>query len=351
MANTTRLSNPDRISLLSNLSTLLASGIPILDAVSSICEDSKGNLKKILEALKEDLKQGKNISASFAGFPLAFDKVTVNLIKAAEGAGTLDATLKDLRDYTQKEIEFTDKVKFALIYPTLILMLFTAVLLVILIVVVPKIATVFSRLKVTLPLPTRLLIFFSNLLLHNTAWVVGGLVIMAGGLILLYRYKRDLILGLVFSLPGISSLVRDIDFTHFSRSLFLLLSSGVPITTALELASQVVVRRQTVILFAKAKEMVAAGKRFSEGLHHAHGLVPNIMVKLIEAGEKSGTLEKSMADVAGYLDYQVSNRLKALTTLIEPVLLVVVGLSVGGMMIAIIAPIYGLISQVSATTR
>ena len=348
MTSNIRLSSSDRISLLGNMSTLLASGIPILDTVSSISEDSKGNLKIILEALKEDLKQGKSIAMSFSRFPAAFDKVTVNLIKAAEGAGTLDTTLKDLRDYTQKEIEFMDKVKFALIYPTLILILFTAVLLVILVVVIPKIALVFSRLKVTLPLPTRILIFFSNLLLHNTVWVAGGAVLVAAGIFLLYRYKRDTILGLVFSLPLISTLVRDIDFTRFSRSLYLLLGSGVPITTALGLATDVIVHHQTAILFTQAREMVAAGNRFSEGMRKAKSSVPTIMIRLIEAGEKSGTLEKALADVANSLDYQVSNRLKAITTLIEPILLIIVGISVGGMMMAIITPIYGLISQVGS---
>ena len=348
MTSNIRLSASDRISLLGNMSTLLASGIPILDTVSSISEDSKGNLKIILEALKEDLKQGKGIAMSFSRFPAAFDKVTVNLIKAAEGAGTLDTTLKDLRDYTQKEIEFMDKVKFALIYPTLILILFTAVLLVILIVVIPKIALVFSRLKVTLPLPTRILIFFSNLLLHNTVWVVGVVILVCTGIFLLYRYKRDLILGLVFSFPLISTLVRDIDFTRFSRSLYLLLSSGVPIATALGLATEVIVQHQTEVLFTQAKEMVVAGKRFSEGMRKAKSSVPTIMIRLIEAGEKSGTLEKALADIANSLDYQVSNRLKAITTLIEPILLIMVGISVGGMMMAIITPIYGLISQVGS---
>ncbi len=346
-SNNIHLSAGDRISLLGNLSTLLTSGIPILDAVASMAEDSKGNLKKILEELMEDLKQGKNISTSFATFPQSFDRITVNLIKAAEEAGTLDETLRDLRDYTQKEIEFTDKIKFALIYPVIILILFVAVMLVILIVVIPKIAQVFSRLKVTLPLPTRVLIFMSNTLLQNTAWVVGGIIVATLALIIIFKKNRQLIFGVVFTLPIISSLVRDIDFARFSRSLYLLLRSGVPITSALELASQVVIRRQTTLLFAHAKDMVLAGKRFSEGIRQAKGVVPNTMIKLIEAGEKSGTLEKSMADVASYLDYQVSNRLKALTAVIEPVMLILVGLSVGGMMLAIIAPIYGLIGQVS----
>ncbi|MDO8488173.1 MAG: type II secretion system F family protein [bacterium] len=341
-----RLSTADHISLLSNLSTLLASGVPILEAVASLSEDTKGNLKKILEALMEDLKQGKQVSDSFAAFPESFDKVTVNLIKAAEGAGTLDETLKDLRDYTQKEAEFIDKIIFALIYPGIILVLFASVLLVILIVVIPKIATVFLRLKVPLPLPTRIMIFMSTALLENTVWVVGGLLLITVAVILLYRKNRHLVLEVVFMLPVVSSLVRDIDLTRFSRSLYLLLRSGVPITTALELASQVVVRRQTSQLFAKAKEMVYSGKRFSEGIRQNKGIVPNIMIKLIEAGEKSGTLETSMADVANYLDYQVTNRLKAVTAIIEPALLIAVGLSVGGMMLAIIAPIYGLVGQI-----
>ena len=168
------LSSSEKMNLFGNLSTMLAAGVPLLEVVNSIMEDTKGSQLKILTTLKNDLMQGKRIHSSFSQFPRVFDKVTINLIKASEEAGTLETVLRDLRDHIQKEMEFTDKIKFALLYPSLILIVFAGMLLTILIVVVPRIATVFSRLKVKLPLPTRILIFISDLLLKHTFFLLGG---------------------------------------------------------------------------------------------------------------------------------------------------------------------------------
>ena len=342
------LSHTEKAALLGNLATMLAAGIPILEAVESVLEDTKGNQKKILTALKADLMQGKHVSASFAAFPRVFDQVSINLIKASEEAGTLETTLKDLREHLQKETEFADKIKFAMIYPLLILVLFTGLLLMILVVVIPKISSVFSRLKVQLPLPTRILIFVSNLLLHQTWYLVGGLALFLTVSIWAYHKNRRLIMELLYRLPLVSQLIKEIDFVRFSRNMHLLLSSGLPITTALELSEHVVLRSQTAKIIAKSRDMVASGKRLSEGFRTGKGVIPSLMIKLTEAGEKSGTLDRAMADISAFLDYQVSNTLKALTAVMEPVLLVIVGVSVGGMMLAIIAPIYGLIGQVSS---
>ncbi|KKU28478.1 MAG: Type IV pilin [Candidatus Amesbacteria bacterium GW2011_GWA2_47_11b] len=342
----TTLSNSEKLSILRNLGIMLGSGIPLAEAVESLLEDTKGNQRKVLLNLRADLQQGTQISESFASYPRVFDKVTLNLIKAAEEAGTLETTLKDLQEHIQKEIEFTDKVKFAMIYPGLIMALFAGVLLMILTVVVPRISGVFSRLRVELPLPTKVLIWASNLLLQNTALIIVGVVVVVGGALLLYRMRRQWVLALFFGLPGISGLVRQIDWTRFSRSLYQLLSSGLPITVALELAGDVVMDRRIAKLIARCREMVIAGKKVSDGLRMGKKIVPNMMIKLVEAGERTGTLDKSMQEISEHLDYEVGNSLKAATALLEPVLLVIVGISVGGMMLAIIAPIYGLIGQV-----
>ncbi len=345
MSNLT-LSNNEKLSMLRNLAIMLGAGIPILEVVNSLIEDTAGNQKKVLLTLRADLMQGQQIAASLANFPKVFDKITVNLIKAAETAGTLETTLRDLRDHIQKEIEFSDKIKFAMIYPILIMVVFAGVLLMILTVVVPKIATVFARLKVELPLPTKILIGASNILINNTMLLGVGLVVVGVGIILLYKHNREMVLKILHSLPVISGLVKQIDFARFSRSLYLLLNSGLPITVALELSQEVVMDSKIKKLLANSREMVIGGKKLSDGLRLGKKIVPNMMIKLIEAGERSGTLDKSMQELSQYLDYEVSNTLKAATALLEPILLVLVGVSVGGMMLAIIAPIYGLIGQV-----
>ncbi|HSW89387.1 MAG TPA: type II secretion system F family protein [Patescibacteria group bacterium] len=340
------LSTNEKIGLISNLTTMLAAGIPIMEATESLLSDSKGNSKIILAQLRDDLIQGNRVNASFAKFPRVFDKVTINLIKASEEAGTLAQILKDLKDNYRREAEFSDKIKGAMIYPILILIIFTGVLLMILIVVVPKISTVFSRLPIQLPLPTKILIAASNILLKQTIPLFAAIGAIVFLLVILYKRNRGALLGPILKLPLISDLVKKIDIARFAHSMHLLLSSGLPITAALELAQDVVVRPDMRKLIGKVRETVASGKHFSEGFRDTHNLIPVIMVKLLEVGDKTGTLDKSMEDISDYMEYEVGNQLKTITVVLEPIMLVFVGIAVGGMMLAIIAPIYGLIGQV-----
>lgn len=343
-----RLSVEERIGLISNLSTMLKAGIPIIDTVSSLLEEAKGNQRKILLSLQEDLTAGKQISDSFARYPLIFDKVTINLLKAAEEAGTLEATLKDLEKNIQQEMEFSDKVKSAMFYPMIVMVIFVGVLLGMLLFVIPRISGVFSRMNVVLPLPTRILITVSNFMIHNWIVVVVGILIITTILVILYKTKREMVLAFFFGMPGVANLVRQIDITRFSRSLHLLLASGIPITTSLELAQEVILKKEVQELVSKAREQAQAGHPFSAGLRSKSNIIPSMMIKLMEVGERSGTLEEAMLNVSEHMDYIVSKQIKRLTALLEPIMLVMVGLAVGGMMMAIIAPIYGLISQVGA---
>ncbi len=181
------LSDKDKLSLVGNLSTMLAAGIPILETVDALLSDSKGNLQKVLETVREGMIQGQHLHNSFSKFPFIFDKVTINVLKASEEAGTLEVTLKDLHGQIQKNIEFNDKIKAAMIYPVIISIVFFAVFLVILIVVIPQISTVFSKLRVTLPLPTRILIFISHLVISYTAPLMLCLALFVFGIYFLYR--------------------------------------------------------------------------------------------------------------------------------------------------------------------
>lgn len=340
------LSNNDKLNILSDLSTMLSAGIPLLESVNALLEDSKGNQKKLLEVLRDDLTQGKHVYFTFSKFPNVFTKVTSSIVKASEEAGTLDVTLKDIKENLKKDIEFSDKIKSALIYPLFIVFVFFGVLLMILIVVIPKISSVFSRLKSELPLPTKILIFMSDALLDYTIPIVLGIAFLSVGLFFFYKKNKSLLLNMLFKLPLLSMLARDIDLTRFSRSFYLLLNAGIPITNALELTEEVVVKKEVALAIKHAKEAVIAGKKLSEGFRDKKKVFPSIAIRITEAGERSGTLDKSMIDISEFLDYQVAGRLKTVTVLLEPILLVVIGAFVGGMMLAIIAPIYGLIGQV-----
>lgn len=334
--------------MLTNLSTMLSAGIPILEVIETMLEDVKGNQLKVYKSMREDVIQGKHLYEAFSRFPNIFNKVTINIIKAAEEAGNLDQTLKDIKAQSVKDSEFRDKVLFALMYPALITVVMGGVMLMILIVVVPKIATVFSRMTIELPLPTKIMIWASNMLLTNTIPVVLVTVAFFAAVYFTYKRNRNLILQPLFNLPGIASLIRKMDLTIFTRNLSLLLAAGIPITSALELVQNVVVKKEIADTIKLSHKMILSGKNLSEGLKSHRHIIPTLMIKIIETGERSGSLDKSLQEISEYLDYTVSNELKAVTALLEPILLVIVAIAIGGMMAAIIAPIYGLIGSVGS---
>lgn len=344
----TRISSDEKISLFISLATMLSAGITIIEAIDSLLEGSKGNLKKILTSLKDDLTQGKRIYVSFSRFPQVFDNVTISIVKAAEESGTLDTTLKQVKENLQKEAEFIGSIKSALLYPLFIVVTFTFVFLMILIVVIPKISQVFLSLKMELPLPTQILIFLSNLIVKQPIPVLLFVIVLAFLSVFLIKTRRKELFYMISMLPGISNLIIQIDLVRFTRSMAMLYSSGMTITTSLELCEGIVMSKATSDMIKHAKTIIFSGKKLSDSLKANKNIVPNIMIKIVEAGEKSGSLEESMKEVSFYLDYQVTHTLKTLTALIEPIMLVVVGGLVGSMMLSIIAPIYSLIGQVGA---
>ncbi len=348
MTNPTALTSREKLDIISSLGTLLKSGIPILDAVESLIDESRGNEKKILVNLRDDLNQGKNIADTFSKYPKAFDPVTVNLLKAAEEAGTLDASLDDLIINTKKDIDLQDKVKAALLYPFVVFGVFAVVLLLILTFVIPRIASVFLRLKVTLPLPTKILIFVSKALIAYKLQFILGFVLSIVLIIVIFKLKKDFFYKILTSLPVIKKIATTLDLARFTRTMYLLLSAGIPITESLEFAKEVVYKKEILQIISKAKNSISSGKKLSTDFKTTNHVIPPLMVKVIESAEKSGTLEKGMKDLSEQFEVRVTENLKTATTLIEPLMLIIVGILIGGMMLSIIAPIYGLISQVGA---
>lgn len=340
------LSFEDKLSLISNLETMLSAGIPLIDAVDALIAETKGNQQKILRVLREDLSQGKTISESFAKFPNAFNRVIINLIKGGEKSGTLEAILKDLKTSIRSDMEFNSQLKGALAYPILVLVVFTGVILLMLIFVLPRIAVVLEGLNVELPWTTRLLIAFSHLLLDRPLQVAAGAGVLVFIFVLMFIFQRKTIVNGVLALPVISTLVRYIDLTRFTRSMSLLLGAGIPITESLDLSERVILRKDIHNAVILSHQMVVAGKTLSEGFKLHRKCFPGMMIMLTEAGERSGSLNVTMQELSEYFNWRVQETLKKVTILLEPIMLVVIGLMVGGLMLSILIPIYKLISSI-----
>ncbi len=341
-----RLSPKDKLTIMSNLATMLGSGIPILEAVDTLLEDNKGPTRRILLLFKASLSDGRPLSHAMKKAPRVFDPVTVNLLQAAETAGTLEEALHDLAISIKKDMSFNDKIRSSLLYPGFIMVIFVLVLTVILVFVVPRISKVFLGLRVELPLPTVLMIKLSDFVVNYYPYILLAIAISIAILIWLFRTKRQAILNVFLNLPLLTRLGRLIDLTRFTRSMGQLLRAGVPVAEALQLSAKVVTKREIAAFIERMYQSVSAGSPLSGGLKGSEHVIPPILLHIMQTAERSGTLEKSMQELSEYCETQVSRTLKNITTLIEPVLIVVIGLLVGGMMLAIIAPIYSIISQI-----
>ncbi|HWT55737.1 MAG TPA: type II secretion system F family protein [Candidatus Microsaccharimonas sp.] len=342
-----RLKGKERLSLFSDLSTMLTAGIPILEAVVSLEEDATSNMKKVLKVLHETLNNGEPLSRGLSRMPNAFDQISVNLIRAAEAGGTLEETLHDIVQTTKKELAFADQLRNTMIYPLFVMGVFLAIVVLMLTFVIPRVAKVFTAMKVHMPFITKVMISTSNTFTQH--WLVITVAFFAFVLLLagIIKANSRAIARTLLSLPGLKKLGTNIDLTRFTRSFGLLMHAGVPVLEALSLSKKVVRKKNIIAVIDHMTTNVENGKPLSTGLRAKRGVIPPIMSRSIETAEESGTLEQTMQNLTEYFDDQVAGSIKVVSSLVEPVLLVLVGGMVGTLMITIIAPIYNLISQIN----
>lgn len=342
-----RITDKEKLSLITNLSSLVNAGISLFEAIETLSEQTEGSQKKILVEMSAGLEQGKKISSVLEKFPKAFDPVTINLLRSAENSGNLGKTLKDLSENIERDIDFKNKVQGALVYPGLIMVLFLGVVIMILTYVIPRISSVFSKLNVVLPLPTKIMIASSEFFLAYWPYITGGFVVLLVSLFILYRNNKRAFVNLLFSLPLISKLARKIDLARFTKNFNLMLASGIPITEVLDSMVFIVQKADMAKAIVSAKDKVSEGNDLSESLSEYKDIFPPIFIKIVNAGEKSGTLEESMLKLSVRFEKEVEDTLDLIVTILEPAMLVVLGVLVGGIMLSIIAPIYQLIGNIS----
>jgi type II secretory pathway component PulF len=346
-ASKIRLKSKERLNLFTDLSTMLTAGIPILEAVQSLEKDAKGNFRKTLARMRLSLNNGEPLSHIMATMPHAFDQVSVNLVHAAETGGTLETTLKDLTNSTKKEMAFSSQLRDTMIYPAFVMVVFFGIIILMLTFVIPRVAKVFSKMDVNMPWVTKAMIAASNAFTAHWPVIIGGIVALIIFVSIIISANKRAIVRLVMSLPFLRTLGTNIDFTRFTRSFGLLMRAGVPIVEALDLSEKTVQKKRVANLIRQMKHDVAAGRPLAASLRSQKSGAPLIMSRSIETAETSGTLEETMQNLNEYFDEQVSSSLKVLGSLVEPVLLVVVGGMVGVLIITIIAPIYNMISQIN----
>jgi general secretion pathway protein F len=324
------------------LATLTASSVPLFEAMGSLCEQEHNpRLKQVLARVKERISEGASLSRAFAAEPSVFGESYVSMVAAGEAGGALDAVLERLADFLEEQEEVRSRVVSALIYPMLMLLVGGGVMTFLLTVVIPKIVVIFEDNKASLPLLTLLLIKLSRFA-REFWWIP---VAAACAALPLYRrgmrreslrLKRD---SLLLRLPLAGEMLQRLILSRFARVLGLLLSSGVPIIRALEITSEALVNRVYRAFLRGVMEEVAQGGSLSATLRRSP-LFPPLLVHLVGVGEKGGALEAMLLKAGVAYEREFSTRLTRLMGLLEPLLVLAMGLGVGIVVLAVLLPIF-----------
>jgi len=344
-----KISYLEKINLTGNLATMIKAGVNLPAALDVLATDTRNSyFRLILGDLKFSVENGKPLSEGLKHYPKDFNPVFINMIKAGEASGKLDESLRRLNLQLKKEYALVSKVKNALIYPVVLIAGVLGVLALIITFVIPRLVAVFEGSSLKIPLTTRVLFFLAKMASFKpTLTMAILLILLAGGIYLLRLDKVKAFFNrLLYRLPIAKDLLRQLELVRFARTLGELLASGLAIGEALEITSEgmgLAVYRKIIL---EAREKVIKGVSLANAFRKDEKYFPGLLTSVISVGEKTGQLDKILLELADFYEEQADNSLKTLTSLIEPVLLVIVGLLIGGMAISIVVPIYQLIGTI-----
>lgn len=345
-----RVSFLDKLFFTKHLSVMIKSGIPLGDAIDAIREQSKKPaLSKLLGSVLKDIDNGQSLERALSKHKNVFDPFYLNIIKIAEESGNLEQNLEYLAEQLKKNYEFTKKTQGALLYPGIVLFITALAGGAISIFVLPQLVTLFKDLDVKLPLSTQILLFFAALMRdYGYAIIIGFIVLFVGFRLSLknegVRYFFD---ESLLSMPLLGAFFSDVQLSFFCRNLGIMLRSGLPITVALEAqkdaTSNLVFKKYTEDLAKYVEKGKTIAERLSEK-KFPH--IPLLATKMIGIGEKTGKLDESLMYLGDFYSEELDDYSKNFSTLLEPVILIVIGLAVGFIALAVISPIYQLTSGI-----
>jgi len=327
------------------LANLIEAGIPLMSALQTVASQAThGTLKGALQAATREIEAGAPFSEALTHHPQIFPNLMVSMVAAGEAGGQMDLALSRFAGFLEKDLELTRQVKGALTYPALLLVVSTLLMLLVVTFVVPQFASLFLKAGLTLPLPTQILVGIGET--FQQRWMVG--VLMGGlgmmGIAVAGRQPRIRLKlhGLVLKIPVIGSAIHHTVVARFSRTLATLVGGGIPILSALDTAQGVAGNQVIAEEIKRVRSAVEGGERMAETLTVGKVFHPDA-IQMIRAGEESGRLEVMLEKVAQFYEMRVNFRLKQLTTLLEPLLLIVMGGLVAFIMASLLLPMFDMV--------
>ncbi len=337
-----KVSNKDLVLFTSQLSTLIDSGVNIINGIKIISDQSNNKyLKTILNDVTGKIKDGRSLSDSLATHPYLFSDLYTAMIHTGEASGNLRIVLKRLSEFFEKEEEFKSALRSSLTYPLFVFIVSILTVVVLLVFVIPRLATMFEDMGQVLPLPTRILINTSGAL--RTYWwtIVAAISVLIFWLRRMYRSPQAKIALDNFKLKIIiiGQIILKTEISRLMRTLALLISSGVPITPSLDISVSILGNQVLKTELRRFKEQIAGGGSLSGALKSS-SFFPDFVTNIISVGEETGSLEKSLLRIADDYEKEVNQTLKGLTMMLEPVVILVMGLIVGFIVLSMLLPIF-----------
>lgn len=324
------------------LGTLLVAGLPLVDALGILIEQSdKKAVKGLLADVREEIRGGKALSAVLERYPRDFSSIYIHMVRAGEASGALDHILFRLADFLEKQLALKQKVTNAALYPVLMLVVGALVLFFLMTFVVPKITAVFADLKQALPWPTVVLMGISRFLADYWLFLLGGIGLALAGVQRLLQTPGGRLAAdrLLLKLPLIGHVARMVSLSRLASTLATMLASGVQLLDALDVAKRVMNNRVLERAVEDARQNIREGQPIAEPLKRS-GEFPSLVTHMIAVGEKSGEMEEMLRRIAQIYDGEVDRVITRLTSLLEPAMILVMGVLVFFIVVAILLPIF-----------
>jgi len=324
------------------LATMVDSGIPLVQALDVLAEQiERPGFQAVVAGLRDNIETGSSLSEALSRHPGIFSALFVNMVRAGESSGMLDDILERLADYLEKSNALAHKVKSSFIYPGLVVSMAIIITSVLIFKVVPTFKGIFDTLGGELPVITQMLISFSNFARRSAPLLLGGLFLLAFSLRRVIRTKKGRMQldKTVLRLPIVGVLLRKVAIARFSRTLSTLVKSGVPILNSLEIVARTSGNKVVEAAVDQVRTNIREGENIAEPLARS-GVFPPMVTRMIGVGEQTGELEKMLAKISDFYEEQVDTAVSGLTSLIEPIIIVFLGVVVGGIVAAMFLPIF-----------
>lgn len=329
--------------------TMINAGVPILQSLQIMCEQTENaKLRRKLYTIRNDIEGGSSLFEALKKHQDVFDALYTNMVNAGETGGILDQVLIRLAEYIEKAAKLKAKIKSAMIYPAVVVTVAVVVIAVILIFVIPTFEQMFSSFGSALPAPTQFVIDLSRFVMDHSLILMAGIIAFFVAFRFFYKWEKGEILvdRWVLFLPVFGPLLRKAAVAKFSRTLSTMVSSGVPILNALDIVSRTSGNKTVERGVLEAKRSIAEGQTLAEPLD-ATGVFPPMVIHMISIGEATGALDSMLHKIADFYDDEVDVAVDALTSLIEPIMIVFLGVIVGGLVISMYLPIFSIADTIA----